>query len=84
VSHVEQEGAGQQVISVLCELFDQLLDPRRPRGKRQQLASVLTVTVLAALAGACNFREAGDQAADPARGAAGGRRRPYQPTHRPV
>lgn len=33
-------------------------------GVRHQLAAVLTITVLTALAGAGNFREAGDQAAD--------------------
>jgi hypothetical protein len=64
VSHAEQEGAGQQVISALRQLFGQLLDPRAPQGVRQELASVLTITVLAALAGAGNFREAGDHAAD--------------------
>jgi predicted transposase YbfD/YdcC len=64
VSHAEQDGAGQQVICALRELFGQLLDPRAPQGIRHELASVLTITVLAALAGAGNFREAGDQAAD--------------------
>jgi hypothetical protein len=64
VSHAEQEGAGQQVISALRELFEQLVDPRAPQGIRHELASVLTITALAALAGAGNFREAGDQAAD--------------------
>ena len=64
VSHAEQEGAGQQVISALRQLFEQLVDPRAPQGIRHELASVLTITVLAALAGAGNFREAGDRAAD--------------------
>lgn len=64
VLHAGQEGAGQQVISALRELFDQLVDPRQPRGIRHRLASVLTITVLSALAGAGNFREAGDRAAD--------------------
>lgn len=64
VSHAEREGAGQQVISALRKLFGQLIDPRAPKGVRHELASVLTITVLAALAGAGNFREAGDQAAD--------------------
>lgn len=64
VSHAGQQGAGQQVVSALRELFDQLVDPRQARGIRHRLASVLTVTVLCALAGAGNFREAGDRAAD--------------------
>jgi hypothetical protein len=64
VSHAHPQGAGQQVISALRGLFGQLVDPRRPRGVRHTLASVLTVTVLAALAGAGNFREAGDRAAE--------------------
>jgi hypothetical protein len=55
---------GLQVISALRQLFGQLIDPRRPRGVRHKLASVLTITVLTALAGAGNFRQAGDQAAD--------------------
>lgn len=64
VLHAQPDGAGQQVISALRQLFGQLVDPRRPRGVRHKLASVLTITVLTALAGAGNFREAGDQAAD--------------------
>jgi len=64
VSHAQPDGAGQQVISALRQLFGQLADPRRPRGVRHKLASVLTITVLTALAGAGNFRQAGDQAAD--------------------
>lgn len=64
VSHAQPDGAGQQVISALRQLFGQLADPRRPRGVRHKLASVLTITVLTALAGAGNYRQAGDQAAD--------------------
>lgn len=64
VSHAELEGAGQQVIAALRELFDQLVDPRAPQGIRHKLTSVMMITVLAALAGAGNFREAGDAAAD--------------------
>jgi hypothetical protein len=45
-------------------LFAQLVDPRRPRGVRHRLATVLTVMVLVVLAGARTFREAGDRAAD--------------------
>jgi predicted transposase YbfD/YdcC len=64
VSHAQPDGAGLQVISALRQLFGQLVDPRQPRGVRHKLASVLTITVLTALAGAGNFRQAGDQAAD--------------------
>lgn len=64
VSHADPQGAGQQVICVLRELFDQLVDPRKPRGRRHRLASVMMVTVLAALAGARNLREAGDRAGE--------------------
>jgi predicted transposase YbfD/YdcC len=45
-------------------LFTQVADPRKPRGIRHHLAAVLTVMVFAVLAGARNFREAGDRAAD--------------------
>lgn len=64
VSHAGRDGAGQQVVLVLRELFGQLVDPRAPKGIRHELAFVLTVTVLAVLAGAGNFREAGDRAAE--------------------
>lgn len=64
VSHAGQDGTGQQVVLVLRELFGQLVDPRAPKGIRHELAFVLTVTVLAVLAGAGNFREAGDRAAE--------------------
>ncbi len=39
-------------------------DPRKRRGRRYQLAFILAVAVACALAGARNFREAGDHAAD--------------------
>jgi predicted transposase YbfD/YdcC len=55
---------GLQVITALRQVFGGLSDPRKPRGVRHRLASVLTITVLAALCGAGNFREAGDRAAD--------------------
>lgn len=56
--------AGLDVISALLQVFGGLIDPRSPRGIRHELASVLTITVLAVLAGARNFREAGDRAAE--------------------
>jgi len=48
----------------LYALFGQVIDPRRPRGIPHHVAAVLTVMVFAVLAGARNFREAGDRAAD--------------------
>ena len=48
----------------LYRLFAQVADPRRARGIRRHVATVLTVMVFAALAGATNYREAGDRAAD--------------------
>jgi hypothetical protein len=67
VSHAAQpdtDHSGLQVICELLSLFGGLADPRSPRGIRHELASVLTITVLAVLAGARNFREAGDRAAE--------------------
>jgi hypothetical protein len=60
--HHDGQAAGLDVVSALVEVFDGLVDPRFARGIRHGLASVLTITVLAALAGARNFREAGDRA----------------------
>ncbi|HEV2634394.1 MAG TPA: ISAs1 family transposase [Actinocrinis sp.] len=48
----------------LYRLFAQLTDPRKARGIRHHLATVLTVMVFAVLAGARNYREIGDRAAD--------------------
>jgi predicted transposase YbfD/YdcC len=57
-------GDGLDVIAALLAVFAGLVDPRSPRGIRHELASVLTITVLAVLAGAANFREVGDRAAE--------------------
>jgi predicted transposase YbfD/YdcC len=51
-------------VAELYALFTQVADPRCPRGVRHHVATVLTVMVFAVLAGARNFREAGDRAAD--------------------
>jgi predicted transposase YbfD/YdcC len=68
VSHAPKpttgHGDGIEVISALLTVFGGLIDPGSPRGIRHELASVLTITVLAVLAGAANFREAGDRAAE--------------------
>jgi hypothetical protein len=55
--------AGERVPG-LAEVLAQLPDPRRRRGRRYSLVFVLAVATVCALAGARNFREAGDQAAD--------------------
>jgi predicted transposase YbfD/YdcC len=55
---------GLTAVAELYALFEQLSDPRRPRGVRHALASVLTVMVFAVLAGAANYREVGDRVAD--------------------
>lgn len=60
----EQTQVGLADVAELYALFTQVKDPRKPRGVRHRLASVLTVMVFAVLAGARNFREAGDRAAD--------------------
>lgn len=68
VSHAPQPDTGRDggldVIGALLAVFGGLVDPRSPRGIRHELASVLTITVLATLAGAQNFREAGDRAGE--------------------
>jgi predicted transposase YbfD/YdcC len=45
-------------------MLAQVSDPRQARGIRHPLVSVLATAVIATLAGAKNFRELGDQAAD--------------------
>jgi predicted transposase YbfD/YdcC len=60
----EDTAVGLADVARLHALFAQVTDPRRPRGIRHQLAAVLTVTAFAVLAGARNFREAGDRVAD--------------------
>lgn len=57
------ESAGRTVPGLL-EVLAQVPDPRNIRGRRYLLTFVLAVAVACALAGARNFREAGDHAAD--------------------
>lgn len=81
MSGVSSDGSdvGLADVAELYALFTQVVDPRRPRGIRHHIAWVLTVMVFAVLAGAGNFREAGDRAADlprPLLEAAGTRRDP--------
>jgi predicted transposase YbfD/YdcC len=56
--------AGVAGVVTLVEMLGQVADPRKPRGIRHGIGAVLAVTVFAVLAGARNFREAGDKAAD--------------------
>lgn len=55
---------GVAAVGRLVEMLGRVPDPRKPRGVRHRVGSVLAVTVFAALAGAGNFREAGDRAVD--------------------
>jgi predicted transposase YbfD/YdcC len=48
----------------LLEVLAQVRDPRKRRGRRFGLVFLLAVAVVCVLAGAKNFREIGDQAAD--------------------
>jgi hypothetical protein len=61
---VQEPWVGLDDVAELRALFAQVTDPRRPRGVRHHIATVLTVMVFSVLAGARNFREAGDRAAD--------------------
>ncbi|MCW2890739.1 MAG: transposase family protein [Actinomycetia bacterium] len=70
VSHVPvpsralDAGAGQVRAAGLLEVLAQVADPRKRRGRRFSLAFTLAVALVCVLAGARNFREIGDQAAD--------------------
>jgi hypothetical protein len=55
---------GSAELAELVTLLGKVADPRKRRGIRHHIATVLAVTVLAVLAGAKNYREAGDRAAD--------------------
>jgi predicted transposase YbfD/YdcC len=66
VSHASRSiltGTDEQVPGLL-QVLAQVADPRRERGRRFTLVFVLAVAVVCVLAGAKNFREIGDQAAD--------------------
>lgn len=62
-SSADSACTGDQALGLL-EVLAQVPDPRRRRGRRYSLVFVLAVAAVCALAGARNFREAGDQAAD--------------------
>jgi predicted transposase YbfD/YdcC len=56
--------AGWSGVGLLVDLLAGVPDPRDPRGVRHSIGAVLSVMVFAVLAGACNFREIADRAAD--------------------
>lgn len=60
----ESHDAGAAGVRALVAMLSEVSDPRKPRGRRHEIGSVLAVTVFAALSGAGNFRQAGDRAAD--------------------
>jgi hypothetical protein len=62
VTSTDEHAAGQ--VPGLLEVLAQVPDPRKRRGRRYLLVPVLAVTAACMLAGAKNFREIGDQAAD--------------------
>lgn len=70
VSHVQvlstlpPVAVGPEEVGDLREALAGLVDPRRRRGVRHTLLTILLVAVVAVLAGAQNFREIGDDAAD--------------------
>jgi hypothetical protein len=71
VSHARASATSDDPIKIgladvagLRELFARLTDPRKPRGIRHGLPTVLTPLVFAVPCAAGNFREAGDQIAD--------------------
>lgn len=55
---------GVEQVCKLVTLLDTVPDPRKARGIRFQVGTVLSVMVFAVFAGARNFREVGDRAVD--------------------
>ncbi|MDQ2815343.1 MAG: transposase family protein [Actinomycetota bacterium] len=62
VTSTDEQASGE--VPGLLEVLAQVPDPRRSRGRRYLLVFVLAVAAACVLAGAKNFREIGDQAAD--------------------
>jgi predicted transposase YbfD/YdcC len=62
MTSTDQDASGE--VPGLLEVLALVPDPRKRRGRRFGLSFVLAVAVACALAGARNFREAGDHAAD--------------------
>ena len=65
VTSTDEKGDGK--IPGLLEVLARVPDPRKRRGRRYLLVFILAVTVACALAGARNFREAGDHAEEASR-----------------
>jgi predicted transposase YbfD/YdcC len=63
VSTPTEEGPEADVSSLL-EMLEQVPDPRKSRGKIYRLSFILAVALVATLAGASNFRQIRDMAAD--------------------
>lgn len=63
VSHAHTQPRDTEIPGLLT-LLGRVPDPRKRRGRRFDVMFVLAVAVVAVLAGATNFREIGDQAAD--------------------
>ncbi len=61
---ISTDGKEAGEVPGLLEVLAQVPDPRKRRGRRYVLAFVLAVAAACVLAGAKNFREIGDQAAD--------------------
>ncbi len=62
VTSTDEHAVGE--VPGLLEVLAQVPDPRKRRGRRYLLVFVLAVAVACVPAGAKNFREIGDQAAD--------------------
>ena len=62
MTSTDEQAAGE--VPGLLEVLARVPDPRKRRGRRFLLVFVLAVAVACALAGARNFREVGDHAAD--------------------
>jgi predicted transposase YbfD/YdcC len=58
------DGAQECDIASLLEMLGKVKDRRKARGKIYELVFILAVSVVAVLAGASNFRQIADQAAD--------------------
>jgi predicted transposase YbfD/YdcC len=56
--------SGASAVRELVLMFEKVVDPRKRRGVRHRLATILTVAVFTVLAGARTYREVGDRAAD--------------------
>lgn len=55
---------GLAELRALADMLAEVPDPRKVRGRRHRIGAMLTVMVCAALAGAGNFRELADRAAE--------------------